>query len=245
MLMQVVERTSCSADWGAAMRVLAESLPAWSSVAVVIAHPDDESFGLGAVIDAFVRSGAAVSVMCFTRGEASTLGADVRDLGTVRATELEDAALALGVTDVELLAFPDGSLADASDNVLAGEVLRHLDERSSEGLLVFDPSGVTGHPDHQAATAAGLLAGRARGVPVLAWTLPGDVAAALAAETGAAFTGRNADELDFRVTVTRDRQRQAAACHPSQAVPGSALWRRLELLGDSEYLMWLGHAPTA
>ena len=34
-------------------------------------------------------------------------------------------------------------------------------------------------------------------------------------------------------------QRQAVLAHPSQAVPSSALWRRLELLGDTEHLRHL------
>jgi LmbE family N-acetylglucosaminyl deacetylase len=34
----------------------------------VVAHPDDESFGLGAVLSAFIDSGTRVSVLCFTRG---------------------------------------------------------------------------------------------------------------------------------------------------------------------------------
>jgi len=29
------------------------------------------------------------------------------------------------------------------------------------------------------------------------------------------------------------------ACHPSQPVPESLLWRRLDLLGDLEHLRWL------
>ena len=37
----------------------------------------------------------------------------------------------------------------------------------------------------------------------------------------------------------RERQLQAVACHPSQALPGSVLWRRLELLGDHEHLRYL------
>ena len=53
------------------------------------------------------------------------------------------------------------------------------------------------------------------------------------------FFGRDATELDLVITVTRERQREAVSCHPSQAVPGSALWRRLELQGDTEHLMWL------
>lgn len=49
------------------------ALPAWASVLAVIVHPDDETFGLGAVIDALVTGGAAVHVLCYTHGEASTL----------------------------------------------------------------------------------------------------------------------------------------------------------------------------
>ena len=32
--------------------VRADSLPAWPSVLAVVAHPDDESFGLGAIREA-------------------------------------------------------------------------------------------------------------------------------------------------------------------------------------------------
>ena len=43
------------------------SLPNWKSLLVIITHPDDESFGLGAVLSSFIESGADVSVLCFTR----------------------------------------------------------------------------------------------------------------------------------------------------------------------------------
>jgi hypothetical protein len=65
------------------------------------------------------------------------------------------------------------------------------------------------------------------------------VAAALRDEVGAPFTGYDLNEIDLVIEVDRTAQRQAVECHPSQAVPGSALWRRLELLGDREYLRWL------
>ena len=70
---------------------------------------------------------------------------------------------------------------------------------------------------------------------MLGWALPQPVADALNAEYGAAFVGYPADAL-LEVVVDRRRQRMAIACHASQAVPGSVLWRRLELLGDREYL---------
>ena len=116
------------------------------------AHPDDESFGLGAVIDAFTRAGAAVHVVCLTHGEASTLGGDLADLGEVRRRELEQAGRALGVAGSTLLDFPDGGLSEVATWALTEVVARAVGELRPEGLLVFDPDGITGHPDHQCAT---------------------------------------------------------------------------------------------
>jgi len=59
------------------------ALPAWRSALAVVAHPDDETFGLGAVIDAMTSAGSAVHVLCFTRGEASTLNERNADLSVV------------------------------------------------------------------------------------------------------------------------------------------------------------------
>jgi len=110
---------------------------------------------------------------------------------------------------------------------------------TSPGLLVFDSAGVTGHPDHMAATAAGLLAAEMLNLPVLGWTLPETVAAQLNQELGASFIGHPDQEIDLRVSLDRTRQRVASHAHKSQALPSSVLWRRLELLGDSESLRWL------
>jgi N-acetylglucosamine malate deacetylase 2 len=55
-------------------------LPAWRRVLAVVAHPDDETFGLGAVIDSLTSAGSAVHVLCFTRGEASTINERTADL---------------------------------------------------------------------------------------------------------------------------------------------------------------------
>ncbi len=47
-------------------------LPHWASVLVVVAHPDDEALGLGAVIDGFARKGADVTVLSLTPGARYT-----------------------------------------------------------------------------------------------------------------------------------------------------------------------------
>ncbi len=214
-------------------------LPRWSAVLAVVAHPDDESFGLGAVLSTFVDAGARVHVVCLTQGEASTLHGVEGDLATVRESELRAAAQALGADDVDLLDFPDGTLAAVAVESLVARVLAAASRTRADGLVVFDSSGVTGHPDHAAATRAAVVAAERLSLPVLAWTLPTEVARQLHAEFGAHFTGHPDDEIDVALTVSRERQRLAVACHPSQAVPGSVLWRRLDLLDDREHLRWL------
>jgi LmbE family N-acetylglucosaminyl deacetylase len=129
--------------------------------------------------------------------------------------------------------------------MLAAEVVAAADSAHADGLLVFDTAGVTGHPDHMAATAAGLLAAEMLNLPVLGWTLPEAVAAQLNLELGAGFIGHQDEEIDLRVIVDRTRQRLASHAHVSQALPSSVLWRRLELLGDTERLRWLRPAIGA
>lgn len=215
------------------------ALPQWHRVLAVVAHPDDESFGLGAILSGYAASGASTAVLCFTHGEASTVQGATGVLHEIRAGELSAAAEALGVCSATLLAYPDGGLASACRTQLAGDVVDAAREIHADGLLVFDPSGVTGHPDHAAATAATLTAAMILDLPVLGWTLPEPVAAALNAERGTRFSGTPPAALDYVVRVDRTRQRVAIAAHASQAVPGSVLWRRLELLGNAEYLRLL------
>lgn len=214
-------------------------LPAWGSVLAVVAHPDDESFGLGAILDAFTGAGSRVDVLCLTHGEATTLHGAPGDLASVRSAELASAAEVLGVTHTTLLDHPDGALSELNAAKLASAVFAVADSTRVDGLLVFDTTGVTGHPDHVAATAAGLLAAEMLELPVLGWTLPEAVAAQLNEELGASFTGHPDEEISLRVSVDRVRQRLASRAHVSQALPGSVLWRRLELLGDIESLRWL------
>ena len=218
-------------------------LPAWTSVLAVVAHPDDESFGLGAILDAFSGGGARVGVLCLTHGEASTLHGAPGDLASLREAELAAAADLLGVTHTALHHYPDGALGEACQTALAADVVAAAESAHVDGLVVFDVAGVTGHPDHVAATAAALLAAEMLNLPVLGWTLPETVAAQLNQEFGASFTGHRHQEVDLRVSVDRTRQRLASRAHVSQALPGSVLWRRLELLADAESLRWL-RPPT-
>jgi len=122
---------------------------------------------------------------------------------------------------------------------LAAHVVTTARDVGADGIIGFDLTGVTGHPDHAHATAAATRAADTLDLPVLGWTVPGTVAATLRDEHGAPFDGYHETEIDLVVTVDRSLQSKAVECHPSQAVPGSVMWRRIELLGDREHLRWL------
>lgn len=217
------------------------SLPTVHAILAVCAHPDDESFGLGAVVAAFTAAGTSSRALCFTHGEASTLGLGDRPLTEIRAEELTAAASLLGVEEVELLGYPDTGLPAIPLVELSAHVLSR--SQGVDLLLVFDEGGITGHPDHAAATAAALAAAATLGLPVLAWALPEHIAASLNTEFGTTFVGRGPEEIDLEITVDRAQQRRAISCHASQSTDNPVLWRRLQLLGDREHLRWL-RPPT-
>jgi len=71
---------------------------------IVLAHPDDESFGIGSTIARYAGEGVSVHYACATRGEcgevAPALLADYEDAGSLRTAELTCAAYALDLAAV-------------------------------------------------------------------------------------------------------------------------------------------------
>jgi LmbE family N-acetylglucosaminyl deacetylase len=147
---------------------------------VVVAHPDDESFGCGGVIASAARSGAAVTVCCATRGEAGEVaegsGVGAGELPQVREAELREAAAVLGATDVVLLDFGDSGMAgDAPPHTLVGApldavvaaVTRVLDDVVPDVVVTMDETGGDGHRDHVRIAAATTEAVRRRPGPHL------------------------------------------------------------------------------
>lgn len=205
-------------------------------VLAVVAHPDDESFGLGALLSTLIDQDIEVGILCFTHGEASTLGEEMEDLAVVRAAELHTAAEQLGVATVSLLNFRDGTLQEVATDRLADEVENRID--SVDLLIVFEPCGVTGHPDHRAATAAAACVATRHRLPMLEWGLSNEVAHQLNAEFGASFTSFGEDPAVTTLQVNRTRQARAIESHRSQGTDNAVLARRLALQGDTELARW-------
>ena len=206
---------------------LLDDLARLGTVVAVVAHPDDESFGLGALLAAFSAAGAETRVVCFTHGEASTLGTSA-ELGVIRHSELLAAADVLGVRRVRLANYPDGRLGDVSPTLLDSEI--EADLADAAVVVVFEPAGVTGHLDHRAATAAATRVARRHGLPVLEWGVAAEVAAALNVELGTAFVPLTGVD----VVVDRTAQLAAINCHASQSRHNPVLVRRLALQGPVE-----------
>lgn len=211
-------------------------------VLAVCAHPDDETFGLGGVIGTLAALGVAVDLACLTRGEASTLGGSGAELSRTRGAELRAAAAVLGIRTVHQLEFPDGALDAVDLEVLASAVEPHA--AGSDLLLVFDEGGITGHPDHCAATAAACLVAERLDLPVLAWAVERLVADALNEELGTGFVGRDPASIDMRLAVDRGRQLRAMDCHHSQLGGNPVPVRRIDLTGGCEPVRFLRSAST-
>jgi N-acetyl-1-D-myo-inositol-2-amino-2-deoxy-alpha-D-glucopyranoside deacetylase len=130
----------------------------------VLAHPDDESFGVGGTLALYARKGFDVYLVCATRGEVGTV--DERHLqgfssiADLREAELRCAAQHLGLKGVYFLGYRDSGMAGTNDNKhpqalvshpveeVAGGVVKHIRELKPEVVLTFDPIGGYRHPDH-------------------------------------------------------------------------------------------------
>ncbi len=209
------------------------------------AHPDDESFLTGGTLAKAAAEGHRVVLVTATdggRGLASVADGTGSALAGRRATELEDAAAALGCARVVRLGYLDSGLdagqagsdtfsrADADE--VAVTLAAILVEERADVLTVYDPRGGYGHPDHVQVHHAGTKAAALAGTPVvLEATLDGDLASralrlmALVRSPfgGAAPLGRREiftprRLITHRVDVTKhlSAKRRAMAAHVSQ-----------------------------
>jgi LmbE family N-acetylglucosaminyl deacetylase len=201
-------------------------------IAAVVAHPDDESFGLGGLLAALAAEGRPVHVLCLTHGEASTLGLG-EALAEVRRGELTAAAVQLGVATVRLLDLPDGHLEACPAEELDGPIADWLSP-DIVAVVAFEPNGVTGHGDHRAATAAAERIADRVGVPVVEWGVDPATARYLGERYATSFAAipDGPDVLDL--VLDRDAQHAAVQCHRSQLDDDALVLGRLAFQGDHE-----------
>lgn len=126
---------------------------------LVVAHPDDETFGCGSLLAHAADRGVEVTVVCATRGEAGEpapgCGVALEELGDVRDEELRAAAAHLGVSDVVLLEWRDSGMdGEPVAGTLCGTPLDEVTARlvpileRSQPSVVITLDASDGHRDH-------------------------------------------------------------------------------------------------
>jgi LmbE family N-acetylglucosaminyl deacetylase len=134
------------------------------TILAVLAHPDDETFGLGGTLALYAQKGFDTYYVCATRGEAGTVDAEhlkgFKDIAELRTDELTRAAKHLGLKDVFFLGYrdsdmpgsennkhPDAQVAHPIDEV-AGRIVKYIRELKPDIVITHDPIGGYKHPDH-------------------------------------------------------------------------------------------------
>jgi LmbE family N-acetylglucosaminyl deacetylase len=140
----------------------------------VLAHPDDESFGMGGTLAWYAQQGVEIHLICATKGEAGEVDPEFLEgfdsIASRRESELLCAAEHLGIKKVHFLGYRDSGMAGSPDNqhpdafinapveTITGLVVAYIREFKPDIVLTFDPVGGYHHPDHihiqQATTAA-------------------------------------------------------------------------------------------
>jgi LmbE family N-acetylglucosaminyl deacetylase len=128
-------------------------------IAAILAHPDDESLGVGGTLARYAATGADVSLLTATRGDGGRYhGHRVDDprhpgpaaLAEIREAELRAAASELGVREVEVLRYRDTQLDRAEPREVVADIAWYLRRTRPDVVITFGPDGAYGHPDHVA-----------------------------------------------------------------------------------------------
>jgi LmbE family N-acetylglucosaminyl deacetylase len=123
----------------------------------VLAHPDDESLGVGGTLAKYASEGVDVFLLTATRGDGGRYrGHRPGDpehpgpfaLASIREAELRAAAEVLGLREVSLLDYHDRYLDAVNPRDAVASIAAQLRRVRPDVVLTFGPDGAYGHPDH-------------------------------------------------------------------------------------------------
>ena len=122
-------------------------------VLVITPHPDDADFWCSGTIAKWLGDGARVRYVLCTDGGKGTTDPDISsaDLSKIREKEQADAVEALGVQELVMLHYPDGSLED--DDEFRRELVRQIRQVQPDVVLCPEPyrKNLAWHRDHRIA----------------------------------------------------------------------------------------------
>ena len=129
-----------------------------------MAHPDDETFGMGGTLAYYTSMGVDVHLICATKGEEGDIPNELITknitIGEIREAELKSAAEILGLKSVHFLGYRDSGMSGSDSNKdpralvsqpienVAERITRKIQEIKPQLIITFDPIGGYKHPDH-------------------------------------------------------------------------------------------------
>lgn len=147
----------------------------------VVAHPDDETFGMGGTLALYAQRGVNVHLIMGTRGEAGEMDAKYMEgfnsIAERRVSELRCATQILGIQQVHFLDYRDSGMTGSAENQhemalantpiedVAVKILYLIRKIRPQVILTFDPIGGYQHPDHIAIHRATVTAFHLAGDP--------------------------------------------------------------------------------
>lgn len=131
---------------------------------VTYAHPDDESFGLGAFLGKCAAEGIESAYVCTTNGDVGTVDPEklkgYNSVAELRLAELACAAEILKFREVITFGYRDSGMMGSADNQhpnaswtapdeeVTAKVMEVIRRIQPHVIITFDPFGGYGHPDH-------------------------------------------------------------------------------------------------
>jgi LmbE family N-acetylglucosaminyl deacetylase len=144
------------------------------------AHPDDEAIFTGGTIARLAAAGCSVTLVVATSGQLGRRPPSPHDdIGALRETETLQAAALLGVERVEFLRYRDSGMpgdpanhhpdafAHTAPAEAAGRVADIAIQEHAGALVIYDPGGIYGHPDHIRVHHVGTRAAQLAGIPTV------------------------------------------------------------------------------
>jgi LmbE family N-acetylglucosaminyl deacetylase len=130
----------------------------------VLAHPDDETFGIGGTLAKYAHEDTDVYLICATKGEVGEMDEQFMqgfsDPADRRECELRCAAKKLGIKEVIFLNYRDSGMPGSVHNQnplslwatpveeIAAKIVAEIKKIEPQVIITFDPIGGYHHPDH-------------------------------------------------------------------------------------------------
>jgi LmbE family N-acetylglucosaminyl deacetylase len=134
------------------------------TILAVLAHPDDETFGLGGTLALYAARGADVHLICGTRGESGDVDEkylqNFSSISDLRMNELHCAAEKLKLKSFDFLDYRDSGMAGSPENLnpqalanapidqVALSIAEKIRSLRPQIVVTHDPIGTYCHPDH-------------------------------------------------------------------------------------------------